>query len=225
MISILMFASMSSIDAFFQERTLFLRERANGMYRTSSYFIAKVFTDILPMRVFPAILMGGPAYWMIGLRYDFYHFLVFMIVLVLVSICGGTMCLLISAGSPNLGMGNLVSILIMLFYMLFGGFLIIKNSIPSALRWMQYFSFLNFAFEILVTNEFQGTDIVINPDSYGNFGPDTPTTVVLGADKIFKRFDIDPSRITLDYIGLGISVLVYLLFAYLLLRFHVKEHR
>ena len=46
------------MDSFFQERPLFLRQRASGMYRTTAYVIAKTLGDVIPMRVFPPLIMG-----------------------------------------------------------------------------------------------------------------------------------------------------------------------
>jgi len=142
-IALLSFGSMSSIDTFYEERSLFLRERANGMYRTSSYFLAKTLCDLLPMRIVPPILLGCITYFMVGLRPGFDHFIWYLITLILTSLVAGSMCLAISAVVPSIGLGNLIAILLLLFYLLFAGFLLNKDSIPVAIGWFSYVSFFN----------------------------------------------------------------------------------
>lgn len=78
--SLLSFSSMSSLDvcecplclflltfSVYNERSIFVRERANGMYTTSAYFVARAICDIIPMRVLPTIILGSTTYFMIGM--------------------------------------------------------------------------------------------------------------------------------------------------------------
>ena len=41
-------------------------ENASGYYRVSAYFLAKIFSDVVPMRLIPAALYCGITYFMIG---------------------------------------------------------------------------------------------------------------------------------------------------------------
>jgi hypothetical protein len=63
---------------------------------------SKVVFDIVPLRIIPPILMGSIAYYMIGLRAEFDHFLWFILLLVLFNIISGGMCLCIAAIAPNM---------------------------------------------------------------------------------------------------------------------------
>jgi ABC-type multidrug transport system permease subunit len=219
MIALLSFGSMSSIDTFFQERPLFVRERANGMYRTSAYFLAKATCDLVPMRVVPPIILGTISYFMIGLRSGIDHFLYMLLILVLVCLVAGTMCLVISAFTPSLSLGNLVAILLLLFFMLFGGFLVNKSSVPPIIQWLKWLSFLNFGFEVLMVNELDGLTVLFQPKGY-NIKP-----VLVEGDVVLANLDMDPSRFYLDIVVLGIMSAVYLVLSYLMLRFVVKEKR
>ena len=62
MCALLNFAAMTSLELFITERTIFVRERANGYYYSLSYFFSKTFFDLVPLRVIPPILMGSVAY-------------------------------------------------------------------------------------------------------------------------------------------------------------------
>ena len=42
-------------------------EHASGYYRVSTYFIAKVFMDLIPLRLIPVPVYCTIAYWMVGM--------------------------------------------------------------------------------------------------------------------------------------------------------------
>lgn len=219
MISLLSFSTMSSIDLFFQDRGIFVRERATGMYSTSSYFLVKTVCDILPMRIIPAIILGAIPYYMIQLHHGAQHFFVLISVLILLSVVAVSLCFAISMIAPSVSFANLLAIIFMLFNMLFGGFLINKSSLPKFINWMKYTSFLNYAFEILTVNEFVGVTVYFNPVDI----PVPPT--VLDGTVFLEQFDMVPSRVPMDYLALGIMGFIQLTIAYLFLRFFIKERR
>ena len=41
-------------------------ENASGFYRVSVYFVAKIFCDMIPMRIAPASVFAVIAYFMVG---------------------------------------------------------------------------------------------------------------------------------------------------------------
>jgi len=46
-------------------------ETVSGYYRTSAYFLAKLFCDVMPQRVFPIVLFAVITYFMIGTHSHF----------------------------------------------------------------------------------------------------------------------------------------------------------
>jgi hypothetical protein len=156
---------------------------------------------------------------MIGLHPHARNFFVFLEVLVLVSVAAGSLCLAISCGTPSLSVGNLVSILTLLFFMLFGGFLVNKQSMPVFVKWLKWLSFLNYGFEVLMVNELDGLTILFNPKGY-NIKP-----VTVDGHVFLAQFDMQSSRFYMDQGILVAIIAAYLLIAYLLLRFVVKEKR
>ncbi len=83
----------------------------------------------MPLRVIPPLLMGSISYYMIGLNPSFEHFMRFLLVLVLFNLAAAALCLTIAVASGNnLAMANLLSVMCMLFSMLFGGFLLNKGA-------------------------------------------------------------------------------------------------
>ncbi|KAI8372254.1 P-loop containing nucleoside triphosphate hydrolase protein [Choanephora cucurbitarum] len=134
MCALLGFASTSALDMFNKERVLFMRERENGYYSPGAYFVAKVLFDIVPLRVLPPLLMGSISYYMIGLNASFSVFAKFLLVLVLFNLSAAGLCLCFATAFKNISVANLLANLVILFSMLFGGFLLNKDHIPPILR-------------------------------------------------------------------------------------------
>jgi len=218
-IAILSFGALSSIDTFFHERSIFVRERANGMYSTSAYFVAKTLCDIVPMRVLPPIILGSIVYYMIGLHPGWIHFLIFEFTLLMVSLVSAMLALAISSVTPSLGFGNLLALMILLFCLLFGGFLVNKTTMPGWVGWIRWMSFFNYAFEILMVNELTGLSILFNPQGY-NIYP----TMVDGAVFLIQ-FDMEAERVGMDIGLLGATIFLFGIISYICLRWANKEKR
>lgn len=128
MCALLGFAATSSLDIFSNERILFMRERENGYYSPSAYFLAKIMFDIVPLRVIPPLVMGSICYYMIGLNPSLVIFAKFLLVLVLFNLAAAGLCMCFAIGIKSLSMANLIANLTILFSMLFGGFLLNKGN-------------------------------------------------------------------------------------------------
>ncbi|KAJ3335669.1 Talin-1 [Gonapodya sp. JEL0774] len=137
-------------------------------------FVAVIF-DIVPLRVLPPLILGLIVYPMIGLRSEsLFYILKFLMVLVLFNLTSASVCLTIGIIISEIGLANLISTLVMLFAMLYGGLLLNKASVPEYLGWLRNLSFFNFAVEALIVNEVNGLTLV--EDKFGlkiNFAGDT----------------------------------------------------
>ncbi|CAG8724101.1 14882_t:CDS:2, partial [Acaulospora morrowiae] len=147
------FGCLSSLHVFATERIIFVKERANGYYAPITYFSSKVLFDIIPLRVIPPILMGVIIYHMVGLVDGTAEFFKFILVLILFNLTAASICLCIGIIFKEVGVASLLSSLVMLFSMLFGGLLLNKESIPDYLAWLKNLSFFNYAFEAMIVNE------------------------------------------------------------------------
>jgi len=218
MCCILAFSAMSSLELFITERSIFVRERANGYYYPSAYFISKTMFDIIPLRIFPPLIMGATAYYLIGLRHtEVNHFFWFLLILVLFNIVSGALCLCIGAIAPSVASGNVMATLCILASALFGGFLLNKGSIPSYLSWIQYLSYWNYAFEALLINELYGFKIIIDPKDM----PPTP-----GDGNFFlKELGMNHEHFFIDVVVLGIFAVVFITLSGILMKLLVREKR
>lgn len=131
------FSTLTSLTVFAPERLLFVRERAKGYYHPLAYYAAKVAFDIVPLRLLPPLIMGAIMYPMTGLVPAWPQFAKYILFIVLFNLAAAAICLFIGICVRNQGVANLLGVLVMLFSLLFGGFLLNRNTIPPAVRWLQ----------------------------------------------------------------------------------------
>jgi len=147
------FSTLTSLNVFAAERTLFLRERANGYYSPITYFSAKVLFDIVPLRIIPPAIMATILYPMVGLVAQWPEFFKLLLVLVLFNLAASAICLFIGIVCKDNSLSNLIGSLVMLFSLLFAGLLLNRNSIPKSAQWLQNMSIFHYAFEAMIVNE------------------------------------------------------------------------
>ncbi|KAA8498383.1 ABC transporter G family member 14 [Porphyridium purpureum] len=135
------------------ERNVVLKERASGTYRVSTYTFARMVAD-LPRSLFQDIFFVSVLYWMVGLRADVgAFFLMCYIVLMVAMITEGFTFALMTVFPDPQAAAALAPVYVILS-MLFGGFLIDVESIPAAVAWIRWVSFVNYAFGAAMQNQF-----------------------------------------------------------------------
>ncbi|XP_019181302.1 PREDICTED: ABC transporter G family member 25-like [Ipomoea nil] len=141
------FPSFNAAFAFSQDRAVFLKERASGMYNLPSYFLARVAGD-LPMELILPTLFLSILYWMSGLKPDILAFLeTLMIVLGYVVVSQG-LGLALGAIIMDAKQASTVVTVTMLAFVLTGGFYVHK--VPSFLGWIKYISTTFYSYKLLV---------------------------------------------------------------------------
>ncbi|KAH0610287.1 uncharacterized protein H6S33_011814 [Morchella sextelata] len=199
------FSTLTSLNVFAAERTLFLRERANRYYAPITYFAAKVIFDIVPLRIIPPIIMGMIMYPMVGLYAEWPEFFKFMLVLVLFNLAAAAICLFIGIIFKDTSLANLVGSLVMLFSLLFAGLLLNHDSIPKGALWLQTGSIFHYGFEALLVNEVRYLSLYEH-----KYGLDIE---VPGAT-ILSTFGFNSLAYWKDVIGLGVFAGSFIILAY-----------
>ncbi|CAG8596413.1 4749_t:CDS:10 [Funneliformis mosseae] len=210
------FGCLSSLHVFATERILFVKERANGYYAPITYFASKVLFDIIPLRVIPPILMGVIIYHMVGLVDGTAEFFKFLLVLILFNLTAASICLCIGILFKEMGVASLLSSLVMLFSMLFGGLLLNKDSIPEYLSWLKDLSFFNYAFEALIVNEV--VYLTLTEEKFG-LQIDVPGATIL------STFGFDASAYWTDVLKLTVMFSSFIVLSFVCLQYFVKERR
>ncbi|KAI8839229.1 P-loop containing nucleoside triphosphate hydrolase protein [Chytridium lagenaria] len=147
---------MPILGVFPLERVIMLRERTTRSYRVSSFYLAKVLTEIVPATFF-TLLSCIPLYYMMGLRTDvasaFPLFIFIQWVQVMACLAVG---FLIGAAVPSVQMAQVIGPLVGVVFLLYGGTLINNDDLPVFFRGFQYISPVDYAYRANMFNEFQG---------------------------------------------------------------------
>jgi len=106
-------------------------------------------------------------YWMAGFKNEAASWFSFMFTLVLFSLCIGALSILVVNCSRTPGTASFVMNTVLLFQLVFTGFLVNVNSITPVLAWIHWLSQFFYAFEAMIQNELNGGafDLVVSAPS------------------------------------------------------------
>uniref|UniRef100_A0A8C4NPY2 ABC transporter domain-containing protein n=1 Tax=Dicentrarchus labrax TaxID=13489 RepID=A0A8C4NPY2_DICLA len=152
----MVFGNLSAVELFINERAIFIHENSSGYYRTSVYFLSKIFADLIPNRIIPIFIFSAIAYYMMGLKPAFEAFLCFALTMSLVSLAGVGLAFLVSASVSSFAMANILIALPFVFMMVFGGFLVNLNSMLTWLSWLKWISIFRYGLNAAFINEMTG---------------------------------------------------------------------
>ncbi|CAL5209293.1 unnamed protein product [Lathyrus oleraceus] len=140
------FPSFNSVFAFPQERAIFVKERASGMYTLSSYFMARIVGD-LPMELILPTIFLVITYWMGGLKPDLLSFLLTLMVVLLFVLVSQGLGLALGAAIMDAKQASTVAAVTMLAFVLTGGYYVHK--VPSCVAWIKYISTTFYSYRLL----------------------------------------------------------------------------
>ncbi|CAL8175052.1 unnamed protein product [Prunus armeniaca] len=143
--------SFNSVFAFPQERAIFLKEQASGMYTLSSYFMARLVGD-LPMELILPTIFLTITYWMAGLKPDFGAFLLTLLVLLGYVLVSQGLGLALGAAIMDAKQASTVATVTMLAFVLTGGYYVHK--VPSCLAWIKYISTTFYSYRLLINVQY-----------------------------------------------------------------------
>jgi len=151
------FSQMAAVqNTFPNEKSVIMRERQAKVYHVSAYYIAKFMAE-LALKLWSPILFAVIIYWMARLNPNASNFFVFLFILILVAMCGTSLGLFVSALAPNATIAGSLGSLLIIVFILGGGFYENLTVMPVWMLWMQYVSFFRFAFEAVMINQFHNS--------------------------------------------------------------------
>jgi ABC-type multidrug transport system ATPase subunit len=212
MLTFFAFTSLGSMDKFVSERRLFIHECEAGYFSVGTYFLAKIIFDAVLLRVVPSILFSLVFYWLVGLQPEFSRFATFLLALMLFNLCTGSQAMVIGLTCKSVGNANVITVCAFLFQLLFGGFLVNAETLPSSIKWLEYFSVFSYAFEALMCNELEGPELTLD-------APGLASTSVKG-DLFLATLGMDVSDISLDFFILLVVCLFFFSVAFCILVYY-----
>jgi ABC-type multidrug transport system permease subunit len=212
------------ITTFPTEKTVFMRERASRMYRLFPYYLTRSIAE-LPSQIFLPILFGSIVYWMVGFQPTFQKFILFIIILLLSSLCSVSVGLAISTASPTLEFATVIAPIIMVIFLLFGGFYITSQTIPPYFTWIQWLSFVKYGFAALMQNEFTGLVLTCTKEQETNVNGSMICPITSG-EQVLTLYGLtgnDTLPFGYNILMMGVIIIVLRIFGYLSLRISTRK--
>ncbi|KAG2885028.1 Pleiotropic drug resistance protein 1 [Phytophthora cactorum] len=130
---------MSLIPVVMSMRDVLYKQRGANFFRVSSYVIAR-FVSHVPVGLMEALVFGSFMYWMCGFVPTAAGYFLFELVLFFVSMVAAALFFFIACVTPNLNVALPVTILMLLFFVTFSGYVVTKDMIPDYMVWVYWLS-------------------------------------------------------------------------------------
>ncbi|KAG7395609.1 hypothetical protein PHYBOEH_003446 [Phytophthora boehmeriae] len=151
-----MFLSMgqaAQLPTFMEARSVFYKQRGANFFRSLTYVLASSLTQI-PFAILETILFGSVVYWMGGYVALADRFVSFLITLFLCQMWFTGYFFFISAAAPSITVAQPVMMVSILFFVMFGGFLLRKTDIPEYFIWFYWIDPIAWSIRSLSINQY-----------------------------------------------------------------------
>lgn len=211
------FITFTGLSSFALERNIFIRERSNNYYSPFAYYISKILSDIIPLRVLPPILLTVIVYPMIGLNMRNHAFFYCILILILFNVGISLEILTIGILVKDLNSSIILSVLMMLGSLLFSGLFINTQDITNfAFKYFKNISIFYYAYESLLINEVK--TLMLKEKKYG-------LNIEVPGATILSTFGFLVQNLFFDLKILLLFNILFVIFGYLGLEFIVIEQK
>ncbi|KAI9916685.1 hypothetical protein PsorP6_016796 [Peronosclerospora sorghi] len=211
----------AQIPMYIAARAVFYKQRRANFFRTASFVLSNSVSQI-PVAALESIMFGSIVYWMCGFVSSVKAFLIFEVTLFVTNLAFTSWFFFLSCASPDLNVANPISMVSILFFILFTGFTITKNQIPDYLIWLYWINPMAWGNRALVINQYSDSKfdkcVFKGVDYCARYG------------KTMYKYSLSTFEVPSDkvWLGLGIVFLAaayvfFMLLSYLVLEYHRYE--
>ncbi|XP_044765966.1 protein white-like [Coccinella septempunctata] len=200
-----------AIGACCWEKTLFLKEHSDGLYRTDVYFISKIICE-LPMSFLCDIILTTVCYSTFGsiMNVGMGEYLTALLISVLLGQTAQGLGYIISFLAPNVDSAPAYVNIIVVPLMILGGIFLNVSSIPVYLKVVSDFSWFKYAYEAFMINLWSTIEYI--PCS-----TNSTSTCLNDGYQVLKSLSISVDEFWLSIINLVVLAIVFRVFAFLIL--------
>ncbi|GFS39139.1 ABC-2 type transporter family protein [Actinidia rufa] len=198
------FPLFQAIFTFPQERMMLEKERSSGMYRLSSYFMARTVGD-LPMELVLPTIFITITYWMAALKPAAANFLETLLVLLYSVLVSQGLGLALGALVMDQKSATILGSVIMLSFLLAGGYYV--QHVPAFISWIKYISISQYTYKLMLGSQYSPNDTYPCGSNNG--------TCLVGDFPAIKLVGLGGQAMSV--VALGIMLIGYRLIAYVAL--------
>lgn len=147
------YSCADALPVFLQQRYIFIRETAYNAYRRSSYVLSHALVSLPPL-VFLSVAFACTTFWAVGLDGGLDGFFFYLLTILASFWAGNSFVTFLSGVVPHVMLGYTIVVAILAYFLLFSGFFINRDRIPSYWLWFHYISLVKYPFEAVLQNEF-----------------------------------------------------------------------
>jgi len=202
-------------NVFCAEIPIFLREHFNGMYRTDTYFLTKQLVE-LPLYIIEPMITLTILYWMVGLNPDAERFFIAAGIVLLVVQVVLSLGYFMSCISPNVDIALALAPVLIIPFMLFGGFYLNNGSVPVWLSWLKYLSWFLYGFQALLINQWSDVKDIQCPSN-------TTLPCLTTGEQVLKQQAFEEDTFLRNILMLGVLAVSIRILAYLALLMNTRR--
>ncbi|XP_023551788.1 ABC transporter G family member 14-like [Cucurbita pepo subsp. pepo] len=146
----------NAVFTFPQERTMLIKERSSGMYRLSSYFLARTIGD-LPLELALPTAFVFIIYFMGGLNPHPPTFLLSLLIVLYSVLVSQSLGLAFGAILMDVKQATTLASVTTLVFLIAGGYYI--QQIPPFIVWLKYLSYSFYCYKLLLGVQYKNDDV------------------------------------------------------------------
>lgn len=197
----MIFMSVSVLPAYLEERSVLVRERANGAYSVAAYILSHTLYEI-PYVFVLALMASSVTYFLVGFTPSAGRFFIFVANLFTSLFVAESIMVLISAVIPILIVGIAAGAMTFGLFMCVMGAFISVESIGWWLRWVRYVAVHFYSFSTFLVNNFRNTTF----DSAPNAFPSYPNDVA--GEEVFRALGLE-ERLWVNFVAQLAMIVFY----------------
>lgn len=213
----MIFMSVSVLPAYLEERSVLVRERANGAYSVGAYILAHTLYEI-PYVFLLALMASSVTYWMVGLTASGKRFFIFIANLFLSLFVAESMMVLISAVIPILIVGIAAGAMTFGLFMCVMGAFISIDRIGWWIRWIRYVAAHFYSYSTFLVNQFRDTTWEASPNTFPQF------LEPVAGESVYRAQGLE-ERLWVNFTALIAMIIFYRLVAAIWLQLFLKGKR
>ncbi|EYU37490.1 hypothetical protein MIMGU_mgv1a026680mg [Erythranthe guttata] len=145
----------NAVFTFPQERNMLIKERSSGMYRLSSYFLARTVGD-LPLELALPTAFTFIFYWMGGLKADPITFILSLLIVLFSVLVSQGLGLAFGAILMDVKQAATLASVTTMVFLIAGGYYV--RHIPPFISWLKYLSYSYYCYRLLLGVQYNEDD-------------------------------------------------------------------